>query len=287
MVALFDAWHFADSAETAIRLARFLASSRTRFEGFLDEPVLRRQALAGVLGFRGHLDEALGLVDGAEQPGWYSALPGEIAFARDSNLSHKADVIFTRWLRKGPLWPRGEAPAGGAPGALLYALPWWAARRDTLSVSQYARRADSAQRAASRPNEREMAQYGAEAALAYAVLSRGDTLAALRRFEALPHDVIWGALDRLTEGQILTRQGRDTEALKLFEEAFPIVWWGPARVVAALDAARAAERLGQRERATGHYQFVVDAWRHADPELQHYVDEARQGLARLTSEPRQ
>jgi hypothetical protein len=286
MVALFDAWHFPDSAETAIRLGRFLASSRSRFNGLLDEPDLRRQALAGVLGVRGHLREALSLVNGTDQPAWYSALPGEIVLARGTNLPDEADAMFKHWLRQTPFWPPGEAPVGGPPGSLLYALPWWAARRDTLALSQYARRADSAQRAASRPIEKEIAQYEAEAALAYSALTRGDTLAALRRFEALPHDVTWGALDRLTEGQILTRQGRDPEALKLFEEAFPIFWWGPARVLAALDAARAAERLGQRERATAHYQFVVDAWRHADPELQHYVDEARQGLARLTAEPR-
>lgn len=35
-----------------------------------------------------------------------------------------------------------------------------------------------------------------------------------------------------------------------------------------LDVATAAERLGERERAIRGYQFVVDAWRHADSELQ-------------------
>jgi hypothetical protein len=49
---------------------------------------------------------------------------------------------------------------------------------------------------------------------------------------------------------------------------------GPVRVLAALDAARAAERLAQRQRAAGHYQFVVDVWRHADAELGPYVREA-------------
>jgi hypothetical protein len=33
------------------------------------------------------------------------------------------------------------------------------------------------------------------------------------------------------------------------------------------------------------YRFTAAAWRHADPELQPYVTEARQALARLTSEP--
>jgi hypothetical protein len=32
------------------------------------------------------------------------------------------------------------------------------------------------------------------------------------------------------------------------------------------------------------YQFVIDAWRHADPELEPYVREARAGLGRLAAE---
>jgi len=31
---------------------------------------------------------------------------------------------------------------------------------------------------------------------------------------------------------------------------------------------------------------VADVWRHADPELQPYVAEAKEGLSRLTSEQR-
>ena len=65
------------------------------------------------------------------------------------------------------------------------------------------------------------------------------------------------------------------------------VWYPTATEVSrALDVARAAERLGERERAIGGYQFVADAWRHADPELQPYVTEARRALERLTAEPK-
>jgi hypothetical protein len=56
--------------------------------------------------------------------------------------------------------------------------------------------------------------------------------------------------------------------------------------MARLERARSAERLGERGRATREYQFVVDAWRHADPELQAYVAEARGALERLTGQPR-
>jgi hypothetical protein len=91
-------------------------------------------------------------------------------------------------------------------------------------------------------------------------------------------------LERVTEGQLLSQRGRDKEALELLEEAFPEFWWQPGRVLATLEAGRAAERLGEHKRARISYQFVVDAWRHADPELQAYVTEARLALARLTAE---
>ena len=55
-------------------------------------------------------------------------------------------------------------------------------------------------------------------------------------------------------------------------------------VIGVLEGARAAERLGERRSAIRGYQFVADAWRHADPELQPYATEARGALERLTQE---
>ncbi len=46
------------------------------------------------------------------------------------------------------------------------------------------------------------------------------------------------------------------------------------------------ERLGRRDKAIPEYRFVTDVWRHADPELQPYVEEAKAALQRLTGEPR-
>jgi hypothetical protein len=45
-------------------------------------------------------------------------------------------------------------------------------------------------------------------------------------------------------------------------------------------------RLGDRKKAIRPYQYVADVWRRADPELQPYVREAKEGLSRMTSEPR-
>ncbi|MGH7614419.1 MAG: hypothetical protein ACREMW_10325 [Gemmatimonadales bacterium] len=60
----------------------------------------------------------------------------------------------------------------------------------------------------------------------------------------------------------------------------------PFFVIARLERARIAERLGDRDTAVQWYQFVVDTWRLADLELQVYVTEAREGLRRLGAEPK-
>ena len=172
---------------------------------------------------------------------------------------------------------------GGPPGTLIWALHWWGARGDTAALAMYARRADSAQGAASQPLWKVVAEYASQAARAYLSLAKGDTAAARRFFELTPSDSLW-PLELVTRAQLLVRRGRDAEAIDLFEGAFSDDWWGPSRVLARLEAAKAAERLGQRERAVAHYQFVVDVWRHADAELELYVREARAGLERLVAE---
>ena len=283
--AVFTTMHFPDSQETAVRLARALAAGRGHSTGFVNDPLVRRQSLAAALAYRGHLREALQLLGGNPPITWVSSLSAEIALA-GGGAPENTNATFRRWLRHGPLWSPEPPPRGGPPGPLMFALPWWAARRDSLSLAAFARRADSAQRTTPNPAWKEMTQYSARAARAYSELARGDTSAALTQFEAVPEDVWWGALERLTKGQILARRGREAEALALFEHAFPYHWGGPAKVLTTLEAARAAERLGDGERAAAGYQFVLDMWRKADPELEPYLTEARQGLARLTSEPR-
>jgi hypothetical protein len=48
-----------------------------------------------------------------------------------------------------------------------------------------------------------------------------------------------------------------------------------------LERGRTYERMGDTARARTAYRTVVDLWRHADPELQPHVTEARDALARL------
>jgi hypothetical protein len=237
--------------------------------------------LVAALAYRGHLREAQSLIGEEVRLGSIASVPAGIALLGSSPDS--VDAMFRGWLRSGSFWPPGDWPSGGPPGPLAWALPWWSARGDTLALRAYARRADSANQATSQPIWKENAQYLAEAARAYLSLALGDTAAALRFFQA-PHEIVY-PWARVTEAQILSTQGRDDEALELLEEAYPPPhWWGPTRVLARLEAARAAERLGQLKRAGEHYQFVVDVWRHADPELEPYLREARAGLERVAAE---
>jgi serine/threonine-protein kinase len=66
--------------------------------------------------------------------------------------------------------------------------------------------------------------------------------------------------------------------------SIPLGYATVSQVLAKLETARAAERRGQRDRAVEDYRFVLNVWRHADPELRPYLDEARAALARLSGE---
>jgi serine/threonine-protein kinase len=280
--AMLNSWDFPGSGESLVRLGRALVPAGGHSTGLAQDPVLRGQLLAAALAYRGHLREAEMLIQGGVRLGSISSLPAEMVLL-GSSRPETVDTTFRHWVQRGSFWPLGDWPKGGPPGPMAWALSWWSARRDTLALGEYARRADSAQQATSRLIWKENAQYLAEAARAYLVLARGDTAAALRFFQA-PHEISY-PWARVTEAQILSRQGRDADALELFEEAYPLPgWWGPTRVLAKLEAARTAERLGQSKRAREHYQFVVDVWRHADPELEPYMREARVGLERLATE---
>ena len=64
------------------------------------------------------------------------------------------------------------------------------------------------------------------------------------------------------------------------------VWTGepPLFVLGVLERGRIAEDLGERQKAMDSYQFVLDVWRRADPQLQPFVIEARNALTRLMRE---
>ncbi len=267
-----------DSEETSIAvLRRLLASASPSLVGYPGDAEDRlgpyRSLFATALVFRGHLREARGVVENR------SILPAFMELARlgaiprdsveralvrwfdapDNRFAH----VYFPWLMEGFCYQ-----------ALDVAL-WWAEQRDTVRLLRLMRREASAAQTVNPlgpPNDRPMPEFG-RAALA---LARGDTATALNRFLAFPEASCPGARQR---GEVLfrllaaTRQHED--AVWVFDRLHD------RRVPLLLERARLAERMGDRPTAIHYYQFVLQAWLHADPELQPFVAEARVALARL------
>jgi serine/threonine-protein kinase len=278
-----------DSAEAAVGLARAFYSRRRDSESSkLNLPTgdlrLRSRLLVSALGYRGHLLEAAHILGPADcsplTPYLFAELPSLFAeLSLEGGVSSDtARLALSRCLRRNPLLPAG---------ALVFALPWWSASGDTLSLKEFGRHAAVA--AASAPvsvsadPNLDDPRYAARAASAYLELARHDTSAALRHFALLPlKSCPWCFLDRLTYARILAARHHDRDALATLSPGFPLVYALPTRTVWELDRARIAERLNDREAAINGYRFVTQAWVHADPVLQPYVAEAQAALHRLT-----
>ena len=108
----------------------------------------------------------------------------------------------------------------------------------------------------------------------------------MRLFQSIPDTLCIVNIcyyEKLIEARLLASQGRARQAGEVLD-----LWvWraeGPLYVLGMLDRARIAESLGEREKALQSYQFVVDVWRGADPQLQPFVVEARNALTRMTRE---
>ena len=171
------------------------------------------------------------------------------------------------------------------------ALAWWAGRGDTASIRSYLQRVDSLRRKPP-PNFPQVAidlvGYLAKSGPAYLALARRDTTAALGLFEALPDTACFGfcPLDPLVRIELLAARGRDQEAARLLdgEPAFGHRSPLPTDVLWSLAKGRVNERLKNGDVARDAYADVIAHWAHGDAVLQPYVNEAREGLKRLSSE---
>jgi serine/threonine-protein kinase len=258
---------WADTAETALRVleARRAGGDSAQFFGYGLRPFQ-----AGILAYRGHLREAAEFVP-PDFAGYVLLFRAQVGAAP----ADSADTVFAEWSRT------------GNPG-MRYALPWWAGRGDTARVRVAVRMVDSLARHPSWPPLRPIMTYFAGAAHAYLALARRDTTEALRRLTALPdslcaHGMCYGV--QLTRAQLLAAAGRDREAAQLLDRE-PSSFIDPTHVIRQLERGRVHERLGNRETAIEAYRFVADAWIHANPELQPFVEEAKAALKRLGGEPR-
>jgi hypothetical protein len=183
--------------------------------------------------------------------------------------------------------PLVERPSGVPNGfniQLFDALPWWAARRDTVSLAVFAARMRSLMPDAG-SDLRTWLNYGALSADAYRALAKADTASALQRFTSLPDTVCPCEFDQIVTAQLLAAKGRNREAAAVFDGQYPS-WFTFGVPLWRLERARANERAGNLSQAVEDYQYVVGVWRYADPELQPYVKEAKEALSRLSTEPR-
>jgi serine/threonine-protein kinase len=279
--------YISDSSETAIALLRLLdaknASDINSDEWFAD-PLMRHQLLAYALMTRGHLREAaevdrqLIAEPGASSFSWfrdpffYLALLGVLPAA-------EVDSVYRVSLQPG-------VSVALTNTRVLLGLPRWAARHDTTAIERFGLRMREAGRRSNIPSQQVRAHYLEAASQAYLALSRGDSAAALRRFDTMPAcpwtaDPVFCDEPILTNAIVLAARGVLLPAAAILDTLLANSS-GVVTVLARLERAEVAERLQDRETARRHYQSVLDAWRRADPELAPYVGLAKAGLARVT-----
>jgi hypothetical protein len=218
---------------------------------------------------------------------------GHLRASREFLPGHERSLFFGEAALLGAVPAESAAAAfrqalsGAASHHLVAAFPWWASHQDSSSLRLARDHADSLARSDLDPTARARARYAAAAAAAYLALARRDTAAALERLLALPGgDCPPCYLDRFTLVRLLVDDRRDSEAWRILqgEHPFSTLDATATEVLWSLLRGRVAERLGERERAIQSYTWVLGMWRNADPELQPYVREAREGVVRLTGE---
>jgi serine/threonine-protein kinase len=285
-VELLGSWP--DSGETAVWVLRKMGEGRRAPGGdapWVLDSLMWPQYVAKALAFRGHLREAY------ETDRRLLRHPDASAFSPflDPFLDlsvfgvipdSMARAAFKRSLEPSAPWEDFRLPRH------LRGLPWWLARRDTTSLARFVQRAAEVARRPKTPEVALRARLLGAAATAYLALGRGDSAAALQRLEAIPDTLCLadGFVHcfhvKLALARLLAARGEDRRAGDLLDR-----WrWeatGPFFTLATLELGRIAEAMGERGKAIESYQFVVDVWRRADPELQPYVAEAREALGRV------
>ena len=194
-----------------------------------------------------------------------------------------ASTFGRAFAEPGKAWPMPES----VTARQLRGLPWWLARGDTASLARFRRRAEQEVGRQTSARGQLQSRYLHAAATAYLALARADTVGALALFRSIP-DTLCLENDcfyqKLIEARLLRSQGQARQAGAILDRW---VWSAqePVFVLGVLEQGRIAEELEQRQKARDAYQFVVDVWRNADPELRPYIREARAGLERLGASP--
>jgi serine/threonine-protein kinase len=266
-----DMWF--DSAETALALARVMAAKPA--ETFSAHEL--RIRYARILSVRGHLQaagrELLAASDLTTAPdGEMVELFTELALV-NAIPADRARSTFHRWLR---MTPRGA----------VFALPWYAAARDTAALTAAGRLADSLAAAGDTPQHRQVARYGAAAARAYHDLARGDSVRALSGFLALPDSLCPDCyFDWLTRAELLMATGRLDQARRFLVRVLTYAWTVPTYPAALVLLGQLDEQRRDRPEAARAYRTALDAWRDPDLSLLPARRKAEDGWRRLNAAP--
>ncbi len=262
--------YWPDSAESSVQLARLLMAGRRATYRRYSEPDFTAFQLAYPLAFRGHVREAYKVWNG---------FPDDIGAMFSASLVLMGGVPDDEAVRVFATLTRG---AVNRPTGLVLALPWWSARRDTLSLRSTAERAEATSAGTVHGSPARYTRYLGAAARGYLALARGDTAAALERLRSLnAADCMYPfcPYEPLQTAILLAQRGSLQEAWKILDDIPNI--YNPITVRWRLERARVAERLGLRDAARDAYAYVAAAWRGADEHLQPEVREAEAAWRRL------
>jgi eukaryotic-like serine/threonine-protein kinase len=282
-----------DPDEVAIALLRELSTGSHDPAGggaFVTKPAYRVRFLAAALAFRGRLRESAVQLNTVST----DRLNAVRQFPPDPFLDlalfgalpdSQARTAFVRAFDRDASW---DGLVLYAPQRHLNGLPWWSARDDTTAIVAMAARAGAVARGPGPPVARLRGRYFHAAAGAWLALARHDSIGAARLLQAIPDTLCLVAVcfyEKVALARLLAVRGEYSQAAALLDRWSTTAGSSPSAVLAALDRARIAERLGDPETARARYRFVMEAWRNADVPLQRYVSEARAALARLGVAP--
>jgi serine/threonine-protein kinase len=262
--------HVPDAAETIVQIAHALeARPATEATKLHKGTCAAAPALEG-LQFRGHLRDAYRLAS-AQVPWQRSSVLYSMARAREV----PADTARAEFKRVLALSPRVRMTK-------LYA--WWATDGDTSAIQTYITGFETETHLHT-PSGEAMLRASAAAGHAYLALAKRDTGLAIELFATTPdtlHECQYE--NRVSLVQLLAATGQYSAAGKRLKRRWPGTTGcsnGFDDVMWTMERARVFERLGRRAEAAAAYAFVADAWRSADIELQPYVRESREAMARL------
>jgi serine/threonine-protein kinase len=250
--ALQRAWMQArrlkDSLQTAVRLVELPLAERRGTAGLLSNPGSRRVLQAASLAYRGRMRDAFATL--GTNLSTLEVEPFGVLAALGGVPPDTAAAVFARCLNDPSMWVSG-------------AMPWWAGRRDTVSLLAAVTRADRELAAVTTPRDHQRWMYRASAARAYLALGRGSR-EALTLFERLPDSLCMTCyLDRYMKAKLLDSVGKHAEAeMTLRERPYSVL--SALEIRAAWDRAMIAERLKHYGIAAQAYTVVARAWATGD-----------------------